>query len=165
MSENFNREEFYKSMTPKPTGGGCLKIFGLIGLAVSLFFLVRNFMDPMSDSGENNGLRIVMGGLLLISAALTYWGFKRFDPQKDPHLTNIKTGGQHIVWVYADNRTMNGFSSYWTTYMTKDGKKHSIATVTEDRQQEVIHGISQLYPNAAVGHNDAIEKEMKQKYG
>lgn len=162
--EQFNREQFLQSFVEgkgKKSGFWTI-VFGLIAL-VFFGLLVSTFMNSSSIGGLIV-VTLIFGGLGALFLWLFISGLKKYDPEKDEELQDMKRGGNHIVWVYPYNQTVNGFTSYWVKYMTQQGKLMSLTTVKEDRQRELIYGISQLYPNAMVGYTPEIENDMRSRY-
>lgn len=161
----FNREEFLQSFME---GKGKKSVFWTLvfGLFALLFFglLIATFMNSSSSVGGLIVVTLIFGGLGAFFLWLFISGFKKYNPEKDENLQDLKRGGNHIVWVYPYMQTVNGFSSHWVKYMTQEGKVVSLTTVKEDRQREVIYGISKLYPNAVVGYSPEIEKNMQSRY-
>lgn len=163
-SSNFDREDFYKSLQPPKGKLGCATILGLMGTLAFGGLLVFNFIRPDADSQTNLTVRIIFGVLLAVFLYVLYAGLKPYNPEKDETLKIIKSGGNNIIWIYPYEQTVNGFTSYWVKFMTKDGKTESMATVTQEKQQHVISGLAQLYPDAVLGYSDEIRDQIRQKY-
>lgn len=163
--EQFNKEEFFAKFTE---GKGKRSVFWTIvfGLIALVFFgiLASMFMNNKGSIGGMIVVTLIFGGLGALFLWLFISGLKKYDPERDEDLQDLKRGGNHIVWVYPYNKTVNGFTSYWVYYKTKGGRLVMLPTVKQERQRDVIYGISQLYPNAVVGYSQDIEKEMNDCY-
>lgn len=158
---NFDREAFYKSLEGKPGRGGCI-LWGLgIGTLIFGGLAAGALLYPQEGSTT---AAIVFGIFALLFGVGLVYSLKPYKPEDDEILNHIKRGGNNIVWIYPYNQTVNGFTSYWVRFMTLDGNIHSMPTIKEDRQAEVINGLRQLYPLAQLGYSDDLEKEMRERY-
>ena len=157
----FDSQAFYQSLEGKPGRSGCM-LWGMgLGALIFLGLAVGAFMFPEEGSRTAMIVFLVFGALFLLGFL---YSFKPYDPSKDPVLKEVKQGGNHIVWIYPHEQTVNGFTSYWVKFMNKNGQTTSIPTVQRDNQERVIAGLAQLYPDAEVGYSDSLNTEMRARY-
>lgn len=160
--ENFDKQAFLDELSKPKKPSHLIVGICVLGLIIFLGAFVGTFVYPDPDS--NTATRIIFG----IGAAAFLWGLyaslKKYNPETDSTLIEIKKGGDNIVWIYPYNQTNSGYTSYWVKFMTKEGKTILMPTVTQEQQEYVINGLSKLYTDAVLGYTSDLEKEMQARY-
>lgn len=111
--------------------------------------------------------RLEMVGLmcLLFMMASIFWLFKSFrdaNMERNKAYQAVRKENGNLIWIYAENKTTNGATSYNVTVMDKSGKTYTIPTGKFVVQGEVIDQLAELYPDAYFGYDPETKQAVKQ---